>query len=86
MNFFVLANTHLSSGQVTALFSGNGVAGIEVDTGSSFKQLINPGGTVINDAQECNSSGKWYVGETGAQCNIQCIIGDSEEQEKCARI
>jgi len=77
-----IATDYLNADQVTALFSEKSVTGIDLDVGSTFRQYYDLDGSVLNDAQGFNPTGKWRVNETGAHC----IKWNDEDLEQCAYI
>ena len=77
-----LATDNLNADQVTALFSGKSVSGIDLEVGSPFTQFFNLNGVVLNDAQGFNPTGKWHVNKAGEHC----ITWDDENLEHCGYI
>lgn len=77
-----VAADSLDAHQVTTLFSGKSVTGVDLDVGSTFERFYDLDGTVLNDAQGFNPTGKWRVTKTGELC----VKWDDENVEQCGYI
>ena len=74
-----LAENELSAAEVTELFSGKTVEGINVNKGYSFKAYFDPNGTVRAKYAVGGRQGKWRVDKKGRKC----IKWEDQRKEKC---
>ena len=74
-----LAGNELSAAEVTELFSGKTVEGINVNKGYSFKAYFDPNGTVRAKYAVGGRQGKWRVDKKGRKC----IKWEDQRKEKC---
>jgi hypothetical protein len=74
-----LADNELSAAEVTELFSGKTVEGINVGKGYSFKAYFDPNGTVRAKYPVGGRQGKWRVDKKGRKC----IKWEDQSKEKC---
>jgi hypothetical protein len=74
-----LAGNKLSAEEVTELFSGKTVEGINVNKGYSFKAYFDPNGTVRAKYAVGGRQGKWRVDKKGRKC----IKWEDQRKEKC---
>jgi hypothetical protein len=74
-----LAGNELSAAEVTELFSGKTVEGINVSKGYSFKAYFDPNGTVRAKYAVGGRQGKWRVDKKGRKC----IKWEDQPKEKC---
>jgi hypothetical protein len=75
----VLAESVLSAEEVTQLFSGKTVEGINVRKGFRFKAYHDPNGTIRAQFAEGKRQGKWYVDDDGRRC----LKFEDQSKEKC---
>ncbi len=75
----VLAENVLSAEEVTQLFSGKTVEGINPRKGYSFKSYFYPNGTIRTQYAKGKRKGRWYIDDDGRKC----LKYEDKSRENC---